>query len=79
MMMSFGIKESMAIENGQKIKAICLNGEIYEGILYKICLGMYKEDLTQASIIVSEEQSDDMKYGHVHIFCNDLKRIEVLK
>lgn len=69
----------MAIEAGQKVRIICLNGEIYEGILYKICLGMSKEKPTQASVIISEEKSDNMKYGQVHIWCNELKDIQVLK
>ena len=55
-----------------------MNGETYEGILYEICLGMSKEEPTQASIIISEEKSDNMKYGQAHIWCNGLKNIEIL-
>ena len=69
----------MAIEKGQKIRATCLNGEIYEGILYEICLGISKVEPTQASIFISEEESDDMKYSQAHIWCNNLKNIEVLE
>lgn len=69
----------MAIEKGQKVKATYKNGEIFEGVLYEVCIGISKVEPTQASIFIKEEESDDMKYGMVHIFCNDLKNIEVLE
>lgn len=68
----------MAIHIGTKVKATCLNGEIYEGILHDVCIGIDKEQPAQASIIISEEKSADMKYGQVHIFCSDLAGIENL-
>lgn len=69
----------MAIEKGQKVRATCIDGEIYEGILYEICLGISKEEPTQASIILEEEKSDNMTYGQAHLWCNGLKNIEVLE
>lgn len=67
----------MAIEVGMKVKAECINGEIYIGTLTHICLGMSSEEPTQASIIL-EEGGDPkaMTYGNVHIWCMGLKNIE---
>lgn len=68
----------MVIEEGQKVKATCLNGAVYVGIIYKICLGLDKEKPTEASIFISKEKSDDMKYGHAQLWCCELKNIEAL-
>lgn len=32
----------MEIEEGKKVKATCLNGEIYTGTLTNICMGIKK-------------------------------------
>ena len=69
----------MAIKKGQKVRVTCLDGKIYEGVLRHICLGISKEEPTQASIILKEEESDNMRYIQAHLWCNSLKNIEVLE
>lgn len=67
----------MAIEVGMKVKAECVNGEIYIGTLTHICLGMSKEKPTQASIILYEGGDPEAKtYGNALIWCMGLKNIE---
>ena len=68
----------MAIEKGDRVRATCLNGEMYEGIVYEICLGINSEYPTKCSIFIEEEQNENMSYGQVHIWCDGLKNIEKL-
>lgn len=68
----------MAIEKGDRIRATCMDGEEYEGILHDICIGIDKEEPTQASIIIEEDESENMKFGQAHLWCNGLKKIEKL-
>jgi len=64
------------LEQGDRIKATCFDDAEYEGTIYKIALGLNNENPTQASIILTEDKSENMTYGQVHIFCEDLKSIE---
>lgn len=68
----------MVIEQGDKVKATCVDGTDYVGTIYKIALGFNNEQPTQASIFLTEDKSEDMKYGQAHIFCEYLKAIEKL-
>lgn len=64
------------IEQGEKVRVVLLDGDEYIGTAYKIVLGINKDVPTQASIFLSEDKSEHMKYGQVHIYCEDLKSIE---
>ncbi len=69
----------MAIEVGSKLRVECVNGEIYDGELTHICLAMDPEQPTKASIILIDNLCKQKTYGNVHIWCDSIKYIEVIK
>ena len=69
----------MAIEVNDKVKATLLDGSNYIGTLTDICLEMDKDNPTQASIILRDDVASEETYGNVHIWCNGLKNIEIIK
>lgn len=68
----------MAIEVGNKLKVECISGEIYDGELAHICLGIDPEQPTKASIILIDNFRKKTTYGNVHIWCDGIKHIEVI-
>ncbi len=69
----------MAIKVNDKIKATLLDDSNYIGTLTDICLGINKDNPSQASIILRDDVASEKTYGNVHLWCNELKSIEVIK
>lgn len=73
------------LEIGEKVKATCKDGDVYIGILTRVCIGMDPKDRTQACIFLLESNGDDEEesdapsqnatYGNAMLMCNDLSSI----
>lgn len=66
------------LEIGSKVKVTCKDNSIYIGTLAHICLGMDKENPTRVSVILLEDESNNMTYGNVHIWYSEIKDIEYI-
>lgn len=69
----------MAFKVDDKVKVTLLDDSKYIGTLTDICLGIDKDNPTQASIILRDDVTSKQTYGDVHLWCNGLKNIEVIK
>lgn len=65
---------------GEKLKIVTKSNEEYFGTLSHICLGINEEECpTLASVILTDNILQYKTYENVHIFCDDIIKIERYK